>query len=79
MTLAEYRSREKLTLAALAERIGMPLTTVHGYLTGKRLPEADKCLAISRATNGEVSPADLRPDLAEIFGPHIAERSEKVA
>lgn len=69
MTLSEYREREKLTLAALAERVGMPLTTVHGYLTGKRQPEPDKCLQISKATNGEVSPSDLRPDLAEIFAP----------
>lgn len=67
MTLSEYRDREKLTLAALAERVGMPLTTVHGYVTGKRQPEPDKCLQISRSTNGAVTPADLRPDLAEIF------------
>lgn len=67
MTLSEFRNREKLTLAALAERLGLPLTTLHGYLTGQRRPEPDKCVQISAATGGLVTPADLRPDLAEIF------------
>ena len=67
MTLVEYRDRETLTLSALADRLGMRVSTVHGYLSGARRPEPKQCVAIARATNGAVTPRELRPDLAEIF------------
>lgn len=80
MTLAEFRSRENLTLAALAERLGLPLTTVHGYLTGQRRPDPDRCRLIAEKTGGEVSAAELRPDLATLFrAPQTTQRATQDA
>lgn len=67
MTLSEYRAREGLTLMQLSERVGLPISTLHAYLSGARMAEPDKCRQISEATGGAVTPADLRPDLARIF------------
>lgn len=68
MTLSEFQKAEGLTLVALAERLGMPITTVHGYLKEKRRPALDALGRIEAATEGRVTKADLRPDLAAHFG-----------
>ncbi|MBX9697897.1 MAG: helix-turn-helix domain-containing protein [Acetobacteraceae bacterium] len=78
MTLAEFRAAEKMTLAALAERLGLPLTTLHGYISGKRQPDPEIIPRIVDATGGRVTAADLRPDLARLFAGD-APASERVA
>lgn len=45
--------------SALADAIGIKPQAVSQW---KRIP-AERIGAVSRATNGEMSPADLRPDL----------------
>lgn len=67
MTLSEYKHSEGLTLNALAAQLGHPVSTVHGWLHGKRLPEPDLLAVITERTEGKVGAADLRPDLAKLF------------
>ncbi|MDP3417880.1 helix-turn-helix domain-containing protein [Falsiroseomonas sp.] len=73
MTLSEYRAREGLTLMQLSERIGLPISTLHAYLSGTRKAEPEKCRQISAATGGAVTPADLRPDLVDLFATQPAQ------
>jgi DNA-binding transcriptional regulator YdaS (Cro superfamily) len=61
MTLHEFRTAEKMTLTALAARLGRPLSTVHGWVTGSRKPGWDDIPAIERATDGRVTAADFVP------------------
>ena len=72
MTLSEYRKVEGLTLTQLAERLGRPLGTVHGWLNADgrhgRLPDVGVLAETRGITGGKVTPADLRPDLAALFG-----------
>lgn len=67
MTLAEFKAHERLSLKALAELIGHPATTVHGWLHNDRLPALGALAGIEVATGGAVTAADLRPDVARLF------------
>ncbi len=64
-----YKAAEGLSLTALAERLGKPVTTVHGWLHGQRRPHADQIADIVAATGGRVTAQALRPDLAGVFVP----------
>ncbi len=59
MTLGQYMRRENLTLTALADRLNKPLSTVHGWKSGRRLPQAADLAAIERLTSGEVTSVDF--------------------
>lgn len=48
---------------ALAEAVGRKQPTVHGILNGGERVPAEWCLPIERATNGEITRHQLRPDL----------------
>ncbi len=65
MTLREYRRSYRLTLAAMAERIGCALTTVHGLEAGRRAPSLAMLERIEQATNGEVRAQDFVRQRAE--------------
>lgn len=49
--------------AALAKAIGVSPAMVYQWLTGRRPVPAERCAAIETATEGNVTRADLRPDL----------------
>lgn len=58
--------QEGLTLTALAKRLGRPVPTVHGWLSGHRLPSLEAAVQIERATGGAVQPsAFVRADVAD--------------
>jgi len=59
MTLSEYRAKNRLTLAQLADLFGVPVTTLHGWISGRRRPALDQALEIERLTAGAVKCADL--------------------
>lgn len=59
MTLEEFRAREGLNLTQLAERLGRPVSTVHGWLRGTRRPDWASLDHIAAATGGIVSVADF--------------------
>lgn len=51
---------------ALAEKLGLSKQAVNHWATGFRKPSAEQCVEIERVMGGQVTRADLRPD---IFGP----------
>lgn len=59
MTLSEFQLQEGLSLSQLAERLGRPVSTVHGWLHGNRRPDWKSLRQITEATSGCVSAADF--------------------
>ena len=58
------------TPTALATKIGRKQSTVWDWLNiPGRVPDIEGCKAIERVTDGAVTVAELRPDLAELFRP----------
>lgn len=47
--LAAAREAAGLTMAALADRAGLSISTVYGYETGRRTPQADQLGALANA------------------------------
>jgi len=60
MTLSEFKAERNLKLADMAVLFGnVPISTVHGWISGARVPGLSDALKIETATNGAVRPADL--------------------
>lgn len=59
--LRKYRDSREMTLADLAERLGVDKSTVQRWETGRVRIPADRIIDVERETG--VSRADLRPDL----------------
>lgn len=59
--LTEYRDAHRLTLAELAERLGVRRWTVHGIETGRRKPSPRLAAEIEKVTG--VPKSALRPDI----------------
>lgn len=66
MKLAQYLTEHGISGAELARKVGVPSITVYGWLKGQG-PHPEFVALIVNATNGHVTAADLRPDLAKIF------------
>lgn len=49
--------------AGLARELGVSVPCIHQWLSGERPVPAGRCLAIEKATNGQVSRYVLRPDI----------------
>ena len=66
MTLAEYLKNKNLTLVSFAADLGEKVTTVHGWVSGRRRPGIVSLVRIERVTSGAVRAGDfLPPDGAE--------------
>jgi DNA-binding transcriptional regulator YdaS (Cro superfamily) len=61
MKLAVYLKQNSKTLTAFAAEIGEKVTTVHGWISGRRNPGLASLVAIERATNGAVRATDFLP------------------
>lgn len=59
MTLREYLKRESLSLTDFAARLGVPITTAHGYVSAKRTPALHVAVKIEDITAGAVTVRDL--------------------
>jgi 3,4-dihydroxy 2-butanone 4-phosphate synthase/GTP cyclohydrolase II len=59
MKLSAYLSREKLTAARFAGRIGAPASTITRILRGERSPTLEIMARIAEATAGAVTPNDF--------------------
>lgn len=59
MKLSAYRAKESLTLAAMAERVGVGESAMSRYETGSRRPEWSVLARIMEITNGEVTANDF--------------------
>ncbi|MDR8087816.1 helix-turn-helix domain-containing protein [Burkholderia gladioli] len=76
MNLSTYLSSRKVTQSAFAVRLGVSQGLIYQWLTGRRPVSADKCVAIERATDGEVTRRDLRPNDWRDIWPELAEAKE---
>ncbi|WP_160119906.1 helix-turn-helix domain-containing protein [Rhodovarius lipocyclicus] len=61
MQIAAYREKHRLTLLAMARRVGVPLTTLYGWEAGTRRPSWDAVAKLEHATSGEITAADFVP------------------
>jgi DNA-binding transcriptional regulator YdaS (Cro superfamily) len=59
MTLREYLSTNRLTLAQFAKLVGAHPITVHEWVAGKVVPRRASMAAIEEATGGQVQPASF--------------------
>ncbi len=64
MDLATYKTTEGLTLTGLAAKLGFGVSTVHGWLDGRRKPALEALPQILARTGGKVTLAELRPEFA---------------
>ena len=64
--LAKYREQENISQPALADRLGVKRCTVHRWESGERQIGRKKLAEVAEKTG--IPAAELRPDLAELFG-----------
>lgn len=73
MTLSEYLKAQGFGAGKrLAEAIGAPQPDVSDWANGHRPVPIARCVAIEKATEGQVSRRDLRPDDWQQFWPELA-------
>jgi DNA-binding transcriptional regulator YdaS (Cro superfamily) len=75
MNLSTYL--EKNSNAELAKKIGVSQGLVYQWATKRRPVSPAKCVAIEKATNGEVSRKELRDDWEQIWPELVDERRTK--
>lgn len=65
--------------AALAKAIDVPAAMVHQWRSGIRPVAVQHCVAIERATDGQVSRRDLRPSDWHLIWPELATPTQEAA
>jgi hypothetical protein len=65
MRLATYLENSDDTLTGLSKRTGIKVTTLHGYMTLRRIPNAVNVAKLEEATGGKVCARDHIPETAE--------------
>lgn len=63
MNLRTYINQKRGMAASLARLLGASQTDVSLWASGKRPVPAERCPEIEKATNGEVTCEELRPDV----------------
>jgi DNA-binding transcriptional regulator YiaG len=58
MKLRTYLNETGTTMTKFADQMGVGVSTVHGWLTGRRVPTLQSALRIKTMTNGHVAPED---------------------
>ena len=61
MRLNEYLAKQHLNESSFARLIGVPNSTVHRWVHGKRAPSGDSMVKIEAATAGQVKFGDFFP------------------
>jgi DNA-binding transcriptional regulator YdaS (Cro superfamily) len=77
MKLREWTKEVAGRPIELATAIGASPVLISQWSTGKRLVPIERCVPIERATMGEVSRRDLRPDDWHEIWPELADLEEK--
>lgn len=72
MDLKTYISSERGRAAALAARLGVSPSYLSQMANGQSPISPERCVEIWRATNGEVTRPELRPDDWERIWPELA-------
>jgi len=74
MTLSDYlKTQGRGAISALAKQIGAHVPDVYRWMSGQRPVPIGRCPAIERATDGQVSRRDLRPDDWHLIWPDLTE------
>lgn len=76
MKLLHY-VKTKATQRELAMKLAISPVLINQWANLKRPVPADRCVEIERATNGEVSRRDLRPDDWQRIWPELAQQDSK--
>jgi DNA-binding transcriptional regulator YdaS (Cro superfamily) len=66
MNLKTYISNESGRASALARAVGVPPQSVYDWTTDRQVP-LSRCVDIEKATFGEVTCEELRPDMRDYF------------
>lgn len=64
--LTQYRETQQLSQPELADKLGVPRSTVHRWESGARKIGRARLADVAQKTG--IPAKDLRPDLAELFG-----------
>ncbi len=62
--------------AALSRAVGVQPPTLQQWINGSRPVPVQKCTAIERVTDGQVTRQDLRPDDWHLIWPELAQKEE---
>ena len=68
MKLLDWRTAQALTLAQLAERVGVTKISLSRYERGERIPAREIMQKIAAVTDGAVQPNDFYSDETESEG-----------
>jgi DNA-binding transcriptional regulator YdaS (Cro superfamily) len=63
MTIKEYLAKHAMTHREFGQLVGLTEGMVSHYINGRHLPRLPTALRIEQVTNGEVTRADLLPEL----------------
>lgn len=63
MNIDQYLTENKIVARQFAAAIGVPPPLVSQWRTNERRVPAERCPDIERATNGQVTCEELRPDV----------------
>ncbi|WP_082491443.1 YdaS family helix-turn-helix protein [Duganella sp. Leaf126] len=72
MNLKTYSAQAEVKKAKLARSVGVSPALLHQWIEGIRPVAIRHCLAIERATEGQVTRQDLRPDDWQNIWPELA-------
>jgi len=73
MDLKTFIQTERGNGVALAEKLGIPLSYLSQMASGNRSVTPERASAIERATEGQVTRRDLRPDDWHEIWPELVE------
>lgn len=76
MHLNKFLSKKNMTASQLAREIGCSSTDISNWKAGNRQIPILSAVAIEKATNGEVSRKDCRPDDWHMIWPELIQESE---
>lgn len=61
MDIRAYLKGKKITLSSMAKDLGCSVTTLHGYVSGRRNVPLRIVIKTEELTGGQVKPADWLP------------------
>lgn len=73
MNIKSWTSAQRGRSLSLANALGVSPPTVSDWCTGKKAIPVERCVAIERATNFEVTRQDLRPNDWQDIWPELAQ------
>lgn len=79
MNFKDWVNGQRGRSLAIAQALGVTPPVVSDWVTGKKGVPLERCVQIERATNGEVTRKELRPDDWQDIWPELAQASANSA